>query len=268
MRERSAPRSEAEGWQAAAGELYGGGRTAAPLEWQLADEVPVALAYNGRSHAVLMATPADLADLGLGFSLSEGIVAAAAEVRGLRVVAAGIGKGVAMTVPAERAEALAGRRRAMEARSSCGICGVETLEELVRPTDPVRASVAIPPAAIAAALAALPAHQPLNRLCRSVHAAAWCGPDGAIALAREDVGRHNALDKLIGALAGAGTDFAAGFVAMSSRCSFELVQKAAVVGIPLLATVSAPTTLALTVARRAGITLAAAAADGAVALFR
>lgn len=236
--------------------------------WHLPEEAPVALAYNGRSYAVMMATPADLGDFAIGFSLSEGIVDDAAEIAGVTIADTAAGLCVVMAVPPARAEALAERRRAMAGPTGCGLCGIETLEAALRDPEPVVAGVTPTPGAIARAFAELPEHQPMNRISRSLHAAAWCGPDGSILTAREDVGRHNALDKLIGALAAENRPIVAGFVVMTSRCSVELVQKAATVGIPLLATVSAPTLLALTLARRAGMTLAARSSSQGVVLFR
>jgi FdhD protein len=235
------------------------------VEWQLAEEVPIALSYNGRSFAVMMATPADIEDFGLGFSLAEDIIDKPGEMRGLTVVEAERGIVVQMTIPALKAAGLDSRGRSLEGRSGCGLCGVSSLEGAVRDLPLVHAGFEIDPDAVGRAFAALPDHQPINRINRSVHAAAWCAPDGAILLAREDVGRHNALDKLIGAMAKAEIDPAGGFAVMTSRCSFELVQKAATVGIPLLATISAPTALALSLARQAGMTICSLSrADGVV----
>ena len=173
-----------------------------------------------------------------------------------------------MTIPALRAAALGTRGRTMEGRSGCGLCGVSSLEAAIRDLPMVQPTFDPAPDAVARAFAALPDHQPINRRNRSVHGAAWCRPDGSILLAREDVGRHNALDKVIGALIRAGHEPADGFVVMTSRCSFELVQKAATVGIPLLATISAPTALALTLARQAGMTLCTLLRNDGVVTFR
>ncbi len=238
------------------------------VTWLVAEEVPVAFEYNRRAHAVMMATPADLEDFALGFSLCEGILGSPDDVDGIRV--RHTADGIVLSIDCDPLKLLKGslRRRSMEGRSGCGLCGVDSLANVLRPPRQVEASFVLDAGAVAASFAALPAHQPMNRANRSLHAAAWCDPAGRILLAREDVGRHNALDKLAGALAEAGHDRSAGFAVLSSRCSFELVQKAAAVGIPLLATISAPTGLALTLARKAGMTLAARARGDGVMLFR
>lgn len=243
--------------------VHVGAQDAPGREWRLAEEVPVNLAYNGRPHVVMMATPSDLEDFARGFSISESVLASAAMIRGIVVtpVEGGIVVDIA-TVPG--ADVAPDRQsRALEGRSGCGVCGLERLDQVVRDVRPVRGQ-APDTDAISRAFAALPAHQVMNSVNHSVHAAAWADMSGAIHLVREDVGRHNALDKLIGAMAAAGTDPGAGFCVMTSRCSFELVQKAAAVGIPCLVTVSAPTSLALDLARRAGMTLAALSPDGVV----
>lgn len=233
-------------------------------DWQLAEEVPVNLAYNGRPHVVMMATPADLEDFAVGFSLSEGVLASPdlIEAINVREVEGGIIIDVATRSRIEIARAR--QARAMEGRSGCGLCGLQRLDQAVRSVAPVTRTFPLESAAVARAFETLPEGQVMNRLNRSVHGAAWCRPDGTIILIREDVGRHNALDKLIGALSRAGIDATAGFCVMTSRCSFELVQKAAACGIPYLATVSAPTSLALSLARRAGMGLATLSPDGVV----
>ena len=232
--------------------------------WMVAEEVPVAFEYNGRAHAVMMATPADLEDFALGFSLCEEIVGEPEHIEGVTVRA--VDGGVVLDIRVDPVRLLRGslRQRSMEGRSGCGLCGVESLANAVRTPRRVTPGFEASAGAVVAAFAALPDHQPIGRANRSVHAAAWCDPTGRILLAREDVGRHNALDKLAGALAATGTDTAGGFALMSSRCSFELVQKAAAIGIPMLATISAPTALALTLARDAGMMLACRAPGGAV----
>lgn len=225
------------------------------VEWQVAEEVPVAVAVNGVSHAVMMATPADLEDFALGFCLTEDIIADAAAVESVTVTEHPKGLVAALTVAPSALLRDDPVLRGLAGRTGCGLCGVESLEDAVR--TPRRVQPAdIDPQAVARAFAALPDHQPLNRANRTTHAAAYCDTDGTIVLAREDVGRHNALDKLVGAMAKAGLAGADGFVVMTSRCSFELVQKAARAGVPLLATLSAPTALALDLARQAGMTLA------------
>ncbi|HEX9808301.1 MAG TPA: formate dehydrogenase accessory sulfurtransferase FdhD [Alphaproteobacteria bacterium] len=233
-------------------------------QWQLAEEVPVNLAYNGRPHVVMMATPADLEDFARGFSLSEGVLASLDLIRDIsvEVVEGGIMVNV-LTVP--RAQVVRERQaRSLEGRSGCGLCGMQRLDQVVRKVRPVRAGFAVDATAVARAFDSLPARQAMNRINRSVHGAAWCDAAGRILLLREDVGRHNALDKLIGALTVSRIDPSAGFAVMTSRCSFELVQKAAAVGIPCLATVSAPTSLALDLARRAGMVLATLSPEGVV----
>jgi FdhD protein len=240
-----------------------GGRDAARKEWHLAEEVPVNLAYNGRPHVVMMATPEDLEDFAVGFSLSEGVLTSAKIVRGITVehVKGGIMVDVAT---ASRAEVVRERQaRSLEGRSGCGLCGMQRLDQVVRNVQPVHAGFEISTDAIACAFESLPERQKMNRLNHSVHAAAWADAQGEILLIREDVGRHNALDKLIGALSREGVDPTMGFCVMTSRCSFELVQKSAAIGIPYLATVSAPTALALDLAER-GMVLASLSPDGVV----
>ncbi|GLR82255.1 formate dehydrogenase accessory sulfurtransferase FdhD (plasmid) [Azospirillum oryzae] len=240
----------------------------ADVEWQVPEETAVAFEYNGRSHAVMMATPADLENFALGFSLAEEIVGTAADIEKIAVRETPLGFVLNLTVDPLRLLRGSLRSRSMEGRSGCGLCGVDSLVHAVREPRKIETSLEVEPAAVAAAFRALPDHQPMNRANRSVHAAAWCAPDGSIRLAREDVGRHNALDKLIGAIAASGADPAGGFVVMTSRCSFELVQKTAAVGIPLLATISAPTALALELARNANLTLGALSRRDTVILFR
>lgn len=235
------------------------------VDWQLAEEVPVALFYNGRSFTVMMATPADLEDFGLGFSLAEDIIERAGDLSALSVETTERGIIVRMAIPPLKAAQLEARGRSLEGRTGCGLCGVSSLDWAVRELPLVHSTAEPTAEAVARAFATLPAHQPINHINRSVHGAAWCAADGTILVAREDVGRHNALDKLIGAMSRAGYEPADGFAVMTSRCSFELVQKAATVGIPLLATISAPTALALSLAREAGMTLCTLSrADGVV----
>ncbi len=229
--------------------------------WGIAAETPVEINLNGRPLAVMMATPADIEDLALGFALTETILTDPAAVRGFDVQV--LPEGVVVDLQADP-EAVAESRirpRFLEGVSGCGLCGVERLADTIRearPASPITspARPAIKPDAVLRAFEQLPEHQALNRATRSVHAAAFAAPDGAIETVREDVGRHNALDKLIGARARAGAPLAPGFVVMSSRCSFELVQKCAVAGIGLIATVSAPTSLALALARASGLGVA------------
>jgi FdhD protein len=234
------------------------------VTWQVPEEVPVAIMYNSRSYAVMMATPADLTDLGVGFTLSEGFVDAAGQIRGVIAMAVENGHCVDVSVDEQLLKMRKPPDRALEGRTGCGLCGIEDIAQVIRPLPKVARQAAIAGEAILRAFADLPAHQPMNSLTRSVHAAAWCDPSGHVLMVREDVGRHNALDKLVGALARQDANFGSGFIAMTSRCSFELVQKAATMGVPLLATLSAPTALALDLAKRAGMTLAARSPDGIV----
>jgi FdhD protein len=236
------------------------GSSGAAVE-QIAEETPVALVYNGVPHVVVMASPAHLEDLALGFSLSEGVIASAAELGGLEIVPEQTGYSIYLSIPSERVEVIAQRRRNMTARTGCGVCGAETIEQAMRDVPKVAAQrgLAAPGAtrqAIAAAMRQLPSLQTLNAATGATHAAAWANSKGEIQVVREDVGRHNALDKLIGALAADGIDTEQGFAVITSRASYEMVQKAAMAGIGLLAAVSAPTALAVRIAREAGVTLA------------
>lgn len=233
----------------------------------VAAEVPVSLIYNDAPFAVMMATPADLEDFALGFSLSEGIVAAAAELR-IEAVGHGLdGAQLRLRIPEPRAQALAQRRRGLEGRSGCGVCGSESVDAVLRAPPQVGIGAPIAGAALARALRELRAQQPLNALTGATHAAAWADRDGRIALVREDIGRHNALDKLIGALAAAGTDPAQGFAVVTSRASYELAMKAAQAGIVLLAAISAPTALAIALADSARLTLVGFARDDGYAVY-
>ncbi len=223
---------------------------------ELADEVPVAFVVNGEPFAVMLATPLDIEDFALGFCLTEGVIAAPAEFQGMEVEQDARGLSVYVSVPRERSAALAGRGKALAGRTGCGLCGETMIENALRPVPSASSSARFRAAAVQAALLALPAGQQLNAITGAVHAAAFADAEGRIRLLREDVGRHNALDKLIGALLREHVDPAQGFVLMSSRASYELVHKAAVAGIPMLAAVSAPTALAVDTATAAGITLA------------
>jgi FdhD protein len=221
--------------------------------WGIAAEIAIEIGVNGTPLAVMMATPADVEDLARGFALTEGVVECLADVQNVAIQVLPEGLIADQTVPADRVRISRVRARFLEGRSGCGLCGVETLADAIRAVRPVAARTPPDNAAVLRAFAALADAQPLNQATRSVHAAAWCDVMGKILTVREDVGRHNALDKLIGARA---SEMAGpGFVVMTSRCSFELVQKAAVVGVGTLATVSAPTSRALELARAAGVRL-------------
>jgi len=223
-------------------------------DW-LTEEVPVAFQFNGIAHAVMLATPADLEDFALGFGLSEGIFASAADLYDCEVHASPHGITVAMDVSSRSFAGLKERRRTLAGRTGCGVCGTESLDQVLRPVPGVTPGAPIRSGAVTRAVHAMRERQRLNQATGSVHAAAWCSVDGDVQCLREDVGRHNALDKLIGALARAGAPRGDGFIAVTSRASVEMVQKAAVAGAPLLAAVSAPTLLAVETARAAGMGL-------------
>lgn len=225
------------------------------VEDSVVEEVPVALVYNGISHAVMLATPTDLEDFALGFSLSEGLIASPAELLEVEINATPLGIELQLRVTAERFQGFKATRRQLAGRTGCGLCGRESLEQAILPVPQVAGTLAVPAGALTRAIAALPEIQGLHRQSGGVHAAAWAGIDGEIHLVREDVGRHNALDKLVGALRRQRIDPAAGFVLITSRASHELVHKAASAGIQLLAAVSAPTGMAVRNAEAAGMTL-------------
>jgi FdhD protein len=222
----------------------------------VAEEIPVALAYNGRAHVVMMCTPADIEDFARGFTLTEEIVAQAKDIESIRAVRYSAGIEVAVGIPAERAVALESRGRALVGRTGCGLCGVTTIDDALRPGRLVASPEPLTVDALLRAASELPARQPYNQGTGAVHAAGWALPDGKLVLVREDVGRHNALDKLIGAMIVAHVDPAAGVAIVTSRASYELVQKCAAVGIGALAAVSRPTGLAVRMAEAAGIGLA------------
>ena len=228
-------------------------------------EAPVALLYNGDPFAVMMATPESLEDFALGFALSEGIVHDASQFRLVDVVRHDEGIALHAAIPQARFDALAQRRRGMEGRSGCGLCGVESLQAALRPVPRVASTMSVEVDAIRNALAALSAQQPLNALSGGVHAAGFAHA-GAM-LVREDVGRHNALDKLVGAMAYGAIAADAGFVVITSRASYEIVHKAATAGIGMVVAISAPTDLAIRTADAAGVTLAAFARGDSLNLY-
>ncbi|MDB4908926.1 MAG: formate dehydrogenase family accessory protein FdhD [Gemmatimonadetes bacterium] len=226
-----------------------------PTDSVLAEEVPVALVYGGRSHVVVMCTPQDLEDLAVGFTLSESIVPTAADIGAVRVDRHSRGIEVHVEIPDAAVDALRDRARGMVSRSGCGLCGVEMIDDALRAVPRVGSQLTITREALYRAGRELEAAQAINRETRAVHAAAWATRDGEVVIAREDVGRHNALDKVIGALARSNRDARDGFLVVTSRASYELVQKCAVSGVELLAAVSRPTALAVRMAEAAGITL-------------
>jgi FdhD protein len=236
-------------------------RTPAPR--RVPEETPIAFAYQGASYAVMMATPAHLGDFALGFSLNEGVVHSADEIETLDIVPTGDGILLRMTLAEGAADAFWERRRYLAGPSGCGLCGLESLAQAVRRPCRVTGDIRVSGEAICAAMTALPERQALNRLTGALHAAAFWTLDDGIVAVREDVGRHNALDKLTGAVTVARLSVAAGAVLLTSRVSVEMVQKVASLGAPILVAVSAPTALALRAADAAGITLIAVArADG------
>lgn len=230
-------------------------------------EAPIALVYNGQPFAVMMATPCDLEDFALGFALAEGIVATRDEFELVDALPTERGISLQGLIPPQRFEALRQRRRTLSGRSGCGLCGIESLEEAVRPAPSVASNLRLDHAVIAAGMRALAERQPLNTFTGGAHAAAFAAMDGTV-LVREDVGRHNALDKLIGARAmDARLHGVEGFLAITSRASWEMVHKAAHAGIAVIAAISAPTSLAVAAADAAGITLIAFARDATMNVY-
>ncbi|MDF3838689.1 formate dehydrogenase accessory sulfurtransferase FdhD [Cupriavidus basilensis] len=224
---------------------------------RVSEEFPVALVFNGISHAVMMATPCDLEEFAIGFALTEGIVGSVHDIFDIEATMHAASAEVHLTIGQQAFLALKDKRRALAGRTGCGVCGIESLQMLdltpapvAQPTPPLALG-----AVIARAVRELPGHQTLMAATGGVHAAAWCGLDGAIVKVFEDVGRHNALDKLVGYLARQRIDMTRGFVFLSSRASYELARKAARMNIPLLATISAPTSLAIDIAQQAGMML-------------
>ena len=243
------------------------GRAPERVARAVAVETPVNVIYGTVPYAVMMMTPANLEDFAAGFSLTEGVIAAHQDIRAIEVEHAPEGVRLSVNLVPERFHGLLARRRAMAGRTSCGVCGIEDLEALPRATTRTGNAPNVALAAIRAALDGLSAHQVLNGVTRAVHAAAWSGLDGEIACAREDVGRHNALDKLIGALLARGTDPNDGFLLVTSRCSYEMAEKAAAFGAGTLVAISAPTALGVERARHHGMTLVGVARHDAVTAF-
>ena len=237
---------------------YESGASGPDFTRAIAVEAPIQIVIGAAPFAVMMATPQDLEDFACGFALTEQIAESLDDVRGLEVEPVEDGWKLRIALSSERLQAHLARGRAMSGRTGCGLCGIEDFSQIPAPS-PVHPHPPPAPAAIRAALEDLETRQPLNRLTGAVHAAAWCEREGTIVLIREDVGRHNALDKAIGALARAGVAPDGGFFVITSRCSFEMVAKAAIFGAGTLVAVSAPTSLALERARRFGVRLIAVA---------
>ncbi len=238
---------------------YNSGAVGLPFTRAIAVEAPVEIAVGGAPFAVMMATPRDLEDFAYGFLLTEGVAERPDDIRGLEIDQRGEGWRIRVALTGETLQTHLARKRAISGRTGCGICGVEDLSQMPSPRRSIDRKPQIEPSAIGSALADLELRQPLNALTRAAHAAAWCGLDGRIVLVREDVGRHNALDKAIGALKRAGVGAESGFFVITSRCSFEMVVKAAIFGAGTLVSVSAPTSLALSRARDYGVSLIAVA---------
>ena len=234
---------------------------------RIPEETPVALTYNRATHAVMMATPADLEDFAVGFSLSEGIVSTPGEIEDFEAVLAEDGVELRLTIAPARAATLIQRHRYLAGVTGCGLCGMESLAEAIRPSPRVPAGLRVTPAEIAGAVASLAPVQALNLATHAVHAAGFFRPGTGLIAVREDVGRHNALDKLAGHLARAGIAAETGIVLLTSRVSVEMVQKVAVMGAPIVAAISAPTALALRTAEQAGITLVGIARDDGFEVF-
>jgi len=231
------------------------------------DETPLALTYNGGTYAVMMGSPEDLGDFAIGFSLSEGIVQSADEIETLDIVELDDGIELRMWLKPAKAALIAERRRHIAGPTGCGICGVDSITEAVRPAAVVAAGRSFAPREVMTAMAAIAPLQEINHQTRAVHAAAFWTPGRGIVVLREDVGRHNALDKLAGALAREQIVTSEGMVLFTSRVSVEMVQKTAAIGAPLMVAVSAPTALAVRMADAAGVTLVAIARSDGFEIF-
>lgn len=227
----------------------------------IAEEVPISLIYNGMPHVVMLATPTNLEEFVLGFSITEGIIKNPQELLSARIYNRSKGIEVQLKIPEHRFQCMADKGRNLTGRTGCGLCGASTLNQAIRQPQPVKSDIAVSAEDLHLALTELSKHQTLNQVTGAVHAAAWVVPNQGIIEIREDVGRHNALDKLIGFLLRNNKDLSAGFVIVTSRASYEMVQKTAWVGISLLAAISAPTGLAIRLANETGLTLIGFARD-------
>jgi len=234
---------------------------------QVVEETPVVIVYNAIPHVVMMATPRDLEDFGLGFSVTEELIRSPADLQRIEIVKYSQGIEVQATVSTECEAVIASRARRLSGRTGCGICGSDSIEGVLKTLHPVAPGVVVSTGAIERAFQSLVDHQQLNASAGAVHAAGWASLEGEILVAREDVGRHNALDKLIGALLRAGVTPEEGFVVVTSRASFEMAQKATVFGARLLAAISGPTGLAVRVAEQAGLTLVGFARQGRMTVY-
>ena len=238
-------------------------------QWFIPEEVPIAIVYNRRNYAVMMGTPDNLVDFGVGFSLTDEVINSVSDIKSLNILLSHKGADLRFKVSNKVLEKLdiTQRRRNLVGSASCGLCGLESADTLFKILPRViEEHVTLKPAAMERAMTAMWDNQPLNTQTRSVHAAAWVSPEGDIKLIREDVGRHNALDKLLGAMALAGANTAEGFVLMSSRCSFEIVEKAARRGVTAILSISGPTAFALRKAKEANMAIYSRSGDSAVRL--
>lgn len=229
---------------------------------RIATETPVALTYNRVSHVVMMATPSDLEEFGLGFSLTEGLIGKPSDLLDIKVIPRETGLELAMTIETNWFDRLVVHRRNMAGRTGCGLCGSENLEQALRKVRPVENHLMVSNEALQKAVSGLDQQQPLQAETGAAHGAAWCDSSGNILIVREDIGRHNALDKLIGSLFLTGFNPQRGFALISSRASYEMVYKAAAASMELIAAVSAPTTLAVKSAIESGVTLVGFARPG------